>query len=149
MPNWVINKISVEDKYAEKLEEISKVGIARYYKPIPEELVNTTAPQRIPETISAEHSNYLKSKYGFDNWYYWCVKNWGTKWGCRENEFTNNEYWYHTAWAPLCRDLFDRLAIDIPCFNFIWEEEQGFGEKWKCENGIFTKIEEWGFFDLD
>ena len=117
MPNWVINKISVEDKYAEKLEEISKVGIARYYKPIPEELVNTTAPQRIPETISAEHSNYLKSKYGFDNWYYWCVKNWGTKWGCRENEFTNNEYWYHTAWAPLCRDLIERLAIDIPCFN--------------------------------
>ena len=57
MPNWVINKISVEDKYAEKLEEISKVGIARYYKPIPEELVNTIAPQRIPKPISVEQSN--------------------------------------------------------------------------------------------
>ena len=54
MPNHVYNVITVEEKYAEKLAEIAKVGLCRYYKPMPEDLKGTTSPQRIPETISQE-----------------------------------------------------------------------------------------------
>ena len=35
MPNHVYSIISVEEKYIDKLEEISKVGLCRYYKPMP------------------------------------------------------------------------------------------------------------------
>ena len=59
MPNHVYNSISVEEEYAEKLAEIAKVGLCRYYKPMPDDLQGTTSPQRIPETISQQQYDIL------------------------------------------------------------------------------------------
>ena len=143
MPNWVRNCISVEKKYVEKLKEISEVGLARYYMPFPEDLKNIKAPVKIGETISIEDSKALIKTYGYNNWYDWCNHNWGTKWGCCRNHFIDNEYWFDTAWSTIGENILDMLSEDIPDFSFAWEEEQGFGEKWKCENGILTKIEYW------
>ena len=47
MPNNVYAQISVDEKYADKLQKISKVGLCRYYTPMPVRLVNTTSPVRI------------------------------------------------------------------------------------------------------
>ena len=143
MPNWVRNCISVEKKYVEKLKEISEIGLARYYMPFPEDLKNTKSPVKIGETISIEDSKALIKTYGYNNWYDWCNHNWGTKWGCCRNHFIDNEYWFDTAWSTIGENILDMLSEDIPDFSFAWEEEQGFGEKWKCENGILTKIEYW------
>ena len=149
MPNWVRNCISVEEKYSEKLEEISKVGLARFYFPLPEDLKETTAPAKIGDNISEEKSESLINKYEFNNWYEWAISNWGTKWGCCDNEFKDNEYWFNTAWCPLSSHVFEKLLKDIPNFKFIWEEEQGFGQKWECKDGVFIMIEEWEMPDWD
>ena len=46
---------------------------------------------------------------GFDNWYDWCVANWGTKWDINDDglvfEDTEDGYatisgWFESAWAP-------------------------------------------------
>lgn len=163
MPNHVYNWISVEDKYTEKIEEIAKVGLARYYKPMPEELILTSAPttiisekeykeqekkrktgEKIWNTgITLAMSKEFKSKFEFDNWYEWALHNWGTKWGCYDNEVNNDLYSYTTAWSTLDMELLDMLAKDIPNFWFGWEEEQGYGQEWEYKNGVSRLDMEW------
>jgi len=144
MPNHVYNWISVEEKYAEKIEEISKVGLAQYYKPMPKDLEKTTFPD---ETMTKKRSDHLIKLYGHNNWYEWAIDNWGTKWGCYDNEYdrdVNTElYSYTTAWSPLDMELLDMLAKDIPTFWFGWEEEQGFGQEWEYKNGVSRLDLEW------
>ena len=144
MPNWVLNRITTKKEHFAELKKISKTGIARYYKPMPEELKNTRAPQKITKNNTQEDIDQIIMKYGVSDWYDWAVSNWGTKWGCCENEIENDEYWYKTAWAPLSLDLIKMLSKDIPEFNYTWEEEQGFGQDWVCKNGQLKMIKEWG-----
>ena len=144
MPNHVYNWISVEEKYAGKIEEISKVGLAQYYKPMPKELEYSSFPD---ETMTKEKSDHLIKLYGHNNWYEWALDNWGTKWGCYDNEYdrdVNTElYSYTTAWSPLDMELLDMLAKDIPTFWFGWEEEQGFGQEWEYKDGVSRLDLEW------
>ena len=116
MPNWVLNRITTKKEHLAELKKISKTGIARYYKPMPEELKNTRAPQKITKENTQEDIDQIIMKYGVSDWYDWAVSNWGTKWGCCENEIENDEYWYKTAWAPLSLDLRKMLSKDIPEF---------------------------------
>ena len=94
MPNHCYAHITVSEKYSKKLEEIAKVGLCRYYRPMPEELVNTSSPARVvtqgeydkqmeknktddfksyPLTI--DRQKMLLDLYGVDNWYDWAHKN--------------------------------------------------------------------------
>lgn len=143
MPNHVFNFISVEEKYADKLAEIAKVGLCRYYKPMPEELVGTTSPQRMGKTISQEEHDRLTEKYGTSDWYTWANREWGTKWGCYETSYEDGSYNFQTAWSPPNEEIFQMLMEDIPSFYYEWEEEQGYGAIWKAENGDFYNEMEW------
>jgi hypothetical protein len=53
--------------------------------PMPKALEGTTSP-------SKENNEELLSQYGADNWYDWCNKNWGTKWGDYNLSAENIEY---------------------------------------------------------
>ncbi len=135
MPNHVYCNISVEEKYADKLKEIAKVGLAQYYKPRPKELEDTTSPARIGENITKEESDRLIELYGHNNWYDWSYSNWGTKWGCYDNEYEDGHYRFTTAWNPLDTEILDMLAKDIPDFLYDWEEEQGYGQEIEYTDG--------------
>ena len=135
MPNHVYCNISVEEKYADKLKEIAKVGLAQYYKPRPKELEDTTSPARIGENITQEESDRLIELYGHNNWYDWSYQNWGTKWGCYDNEYEDGHYRFTTAWNPLDTEILDMLAKDIPDFLYDWEEEQGYGQEIEYTDG--------------
>jgi hypothetical protein len=39
-------------------------------------------------------------KYGFKDWYDWCVSNWGTKWNSYSNTVNDDCVSFETAWAP-------------------------------------------------
>ena len=54
MPNWVYNNIEVEEKYAEKLKQISEKGFCHYFKPIPKAYEDTISP-----TPSKEKNPYV------------------------------------------------------------------------------------------
>lgn len=143
MPNHVYCTISVEEKYADKLKEIAEVGLARYYKPRPEELEKTTSPARIGENITKEESDRLIELYGHNNWYDWALHNWGTKWGCYGNEYADGMYDFSTAWSPLDIEILDMLAKDIPNFTYQWEEEQGYGQEIEYIDGESHLLLEW------
>lgn len=159
MPNHVFNFISVEEKYADKLAEIAKVGLCRYYKPMPEELdvhkyYDKTHPENQygedwvkfqneqKEWIINQKASNLK-RHGSEDWYDWCISNWGTKWGCYETSYEDGAYTFQTAWSPPNERIFRMLMEDIPSFYYEWEEEQGYGAIWKAENGEFYREMEW------
>ena len=150
MPNYVYSTIIVHsDKNIEKLKEIVKVGLARYYKPMPTELEETTAPIRIGDTVTQEVYDELKEKYGHADWYNWANANWGTKWGCSKNDLEDTTYSFTTAWSPLNVELIEMFAKDFPNFTYEWEEEQGFGINAECEDGEIMIVDEWDIPNIE
>lgn len=86
-------------------------------KPMPEEYNGTTADfgrTKYPE---------LLEKYGANDWYDWCVKNWGTKWGDYNTEIYRRDdhifLTFTTAWS--CPVQFYREHLDN--FKFRANEE--------------------------
>ena len=133
MPNHVFAHISVEKKYADKLRESSKVGLCRHYQPMPEELDGSVSGSEEPKPEwQKQKSKELKEKYGADNWYDWALNNWGTKWGCYEGDFNEDDekahYSFSTAWSPVRDSIMYELLKEIPDMHYEWEEEQGYGE---------------------
>jgi hypothetical protein len=59
----------------------------------------------IQRPITQKMSDEFKEKFGTDNWYNWCLDNWGTKWNACESYLTSNdedgiEINFETAWGP-------------------------------------------------
>lgn len=143
----VLGKTEEVEKFVEFVtnKDFVKKGdeytIFKNLMPMPEELEGTTSPSK---TINKE----LIEKYGSDNWYDWCYKNWGTKWGdysitksdlanlvqysypFKEDgvkdydngiEDTSNSYvhfYYDTAWGPGSEELSILLCNQFPNLNF-------------------------------
>lgn len=169
MPNHCYAFITVQEKYEKKLAEIAKVGLCRYYRPMPEELEQTTSPCRVVsekeyakqmklnETakhksypITKDRREYLLDKYGKDNWYDWAYENWGTKWGCYDNEFDDGTYRFTSAWGPIDEEIIlEHFVKDIPTFSYSFEEEQGWGAEFEFNNGEETYALEWDLPDWE
>ena len=145
MPNWVYNSIEVEDEYTEKLEQIANKGICQYFKPQPEAYGDTTSPTPSKEDnpYKYELSQLLIKHHGYENWYDWRAENWGIKWDASDGHMDGNMYRFETPWSRPSMSIFELLAKEIPNFSYFWEEEQGFGEEWECEDGELRLIEEW------
>ena len=77
--------------------------------------------------ITKEMQEEFIDRYRFDNWYDWSLHNWGTKWGCYDNNLEENTYSFTTAWSPLCSDLIKEFSKLVSGFTYSYEEEQGWG----------------------
>ena len=79
--------------------------------PMPEELKDTTSPSKKP-------NKDLIEKYGYDNWYDWSIKNWGTKWNAYDIEVENwNKLRFDTAWS-CANQVIDKLSRLHPEVDF-------------------------------
>jgi hypothetical protein len=77
----------------------------------------------------AQHDEFIL-KYGYDNWYDWCIFNWGTKWDCydvtewsihdREDGTMSATIYYETAWSPATA-LWMKVSKDYPKCEFYHE----------------------------
>ena len=150
MPNWCMNEVTittVTDEEAEAFMESIKDGDNHFsfnkIKPMPKELKGTRSPADIvsqreydswvehPDNIDSglgkpitqEMSNRLKKEYGYDNWYDWCVDNWGTKWDvdCGEGDWWENtiSYEFDTAWSPP-EGIYNALVKQYPNLEISW-----------------------------
>ncbi len=153
MPNHTYSTISVEEKYADKLKDIAEVGLCRYYFPMPEELDGSVSgSESAKPEWQKERSSQLKVKYGFDDWYGWCLHNWGTKWGCYDNVIDDAVYTFTSAWCPPDSRVFEALAKDIPDFVFTFEEETGWGGEHQYKDGVLLNKFEYDspdFYEVD
>ncbi len=112
MPNWCSNKLTLisadQDKIDEILEfvkvdtkrhDLEKIGIGSFdfNKIVPEPTLANT-----------------------DDWYWWRVKNWGTKWNASSCDYIYDDqcFTFETAWAPP-EPVIKVLAKRFPEVKFI------------------------------
>ena len=114
MPNHCFNKvtISVGDADEKSLEILvdtlkSKENETDFdfnaILPMPPEL-ESLGWSKAEDLNDIEKAN-LRKHFGSDNWYDWCVNNWGTKWNSYSCELVEQDddyvvYTFDTAWGP-------------------------------------------------
>ena len=145
-PNWCSNKVLIKGKHddmvkiKELLNEKDKEGNENVFslgkiRPIPDELKDTKAPPDKPNPT-------LRKKYGFDNWYDWCISKWGTKWNTTDAILAKEtprslHYYFDTAWSPPTGALV-ALSTQFPNVRIVIdvrEEGMAFGGSMGIENG--------------
>jgi len=114
MPNWCKNSATIRHPDAEQItrivEALKREELLGEFFPCPKELCETMAGGHADH----EEQNLLRiqeranrMKHGYDNWYDWCVGEWGTKWdvGAVEQAIKREEpntvsFGFDSAWAP-------------------------------------------------
>ena len=134
MPNWCNNTVEIRHKDPAMLERVRTAfngeGLLQEFIPVPKELSDTTSPNNT-------NADELREKYGYADWYSFCVNEWGTKWeiGADGNPARDIPgglaLGFDSAWAPpcaayekLCAMGFEiRAMYNEPgmCFAGIWE----------------------------
>ena len=134
MPNWCQQNLVVvgpaDDLTALKTAVFdgSERGDLNHLVPVPAELANTVAgffgdPEEQAKQAATEQANM--EKYGFKDWYDWCVENWGTKWGACDVDMDTEsihgpEYWsghFQSAWCP-AEGLIKSISAQYPNLVF-------------------------------
>ena len=105
MPNWCGNTLTLAHEDPEMIARARTAFCAgkflNEFIPVPRELADTTSPNR--EAVAAEE---LKKKYGYTDWYGFCVNEWGTKWDVGEDAgvqtYDDHELivYFDSAWSP-------------------------------------------------
>lgn len=106
-----------------------------------------------PKPADISHADlfaeFEHNKAESNNWYWWNVRNWGSKWDACEVSLQIDEpntlsYRFDTAWAPplpaieaLC-EQYPELLVTLH-----FEEEQGWGGEITTQHGTVINKEEW------
>jgi hypothetical protein len=86
MPNWCNNSVEIYHDDPAMIERVRTAfngeGLLQEFIPVPEDLRNTVSGS-MGEDKRAEHEAQQAAnleKYGYNDWYSFCVNEWGTKW---------------------------------------------------------------------
>ena len=167
MPNWVYNTITIDGKAEEVKLFIEKATTPRLWGEDDEVKLgepefsfwNFVAP---PQEAIDSGEYFAKNGFGpngsygdtENNWYNWNIANWGTKWdACRaeieeieemDNGLSNVSIRFETAWGQP-EEVFRAMTKQHPSLSFFfdYEEEQGWGGEYMCENGELTIVRQW------
>lgn len=120
MPNWCANSLKLiattaesESKLSEIVRELARAAAANesaaifnLIKPVPQAL-NIVAGFSGDAAEQAEREAAYKANldtYGYQNWYDYCIGEWGTKWDARDATYdlADNQVFifFDTAWSP-------------------------------------------------
>ena len=86
MPNWCNNSVEIYHDDPAMIERVRKAfngeGLLQEFIPVPEDLRNTVSGS-MGEDKRADHEAQQEAnlqKHGYNDWYSFCVNEWGTKW---------------------------------------------------------------------
>ena len=137
MPNWCNNNIELSHPDKAMVERAAKAfadgTLLNEFIPLPKELEDTTAPAR-------ESNEALVAKYGYSDWYSWCVNNWGTKWdispyGCEiENDQLVGSF--DSPWGPptVAYEKLEEMGFSVRAYYY--EPGMGF-------TGMYEGVDEY------
>ena len=130
MPNWCENKVNIygieegsQEEIKHFLETCFVDGELDFEKIIP---YPDNAPSREdqPEDLR-ERLNHPFSKWYNNFGYFWCVENWGTKWGATQQDNDLSSYpdeielRFDTAWSPP-QGIHDKVKEMLPNCSISW-----------------------------
>ena len=108
-------------------------------EPSPEYFYDYKSPETLPELrVFARIVQSNKEKYGCADWYTWCRKNWGCKWGAASAYWeSTNEVTFDTPWCSP-EPIFLKLSemFDIPFTVYCEEESLAFCSVTEYEDGM-------------
>jgi len=166
MPNWCNNTLELQHKDPAMIERARAAMIRgeflHEFIPVPKELSETVSggfsdPEEQAKLLEQTKANI--EKYGYGNWYDFCVANWGTKWDVGGNDYgapTITEdgkmiAGFDSAWAPPTTAM-ERLAamgFEVKlyyyepgmCFAGIWEGNEDYSNDDYYEYGDMSSDE--------
>lgn len=140
-----LEKVSVQHE-----DDKSQYAIVKNLFPCPAELYECPAD-------STERPEMIK-KYGVSDWYGWCNRNWGTKWGDYDVALVHQSakqlvFSYTTAWSPMTEGLVN-ISKQFPNLVFVNFFEEGgmafVGSDVIMDGDILTSLEcEYPSFDVN
>ena len=148
MPNWCNNTLTIshaDPAMAQKAADAWNSGrFLQTLVPCPQELFDTVAGfasgDEGKENKRKEIAN-LK-KYGYKNWYDYCIDEWGTKWDIGYDEDLDNkaelimgefEVMFDSAWSPPTGAYQKLLDMGFKIKAYYFEPGMAYCGKW--ENG--------------
>lgn len=144
MPNWCNNTVEIRHEDPVMLERVRTAfnngALLAEFIPVPEELQitagRTNNPDENQKIVDAEESN--REKYGYSNWYDFCVSEWGTKWDIGADGSVPQDIdgglmlSFDSAWSPpiAAYEKLTEMGFQIRafyhesgmCFAGIWED---------------------------
>ena len=115
MPNWCENTLVLKHEdptmIARAHAAFAKGEFLNEFIPVPEDLTDTVSGSMAEDQREAHEAQQEANveKYGYANWYDFCVNEWGTKWdfggGDGINEVAKNSLtvYFESAWSPPIR----------------------------------------------
>ena len=145
MPNWCSNTVEIYHKDPEMLERVrsgfNEGKLLNEFLPVPEDLQITAGflgdTEAQKELELKEKANI--AKYGYKNWYDWCVANWGTKWDVGGDGYEAQDIpgglmlTFDSAWAPPCNAYEALLEQGFEIRAMYYEPGMAFAGIW--DNG--------------
>jgi len=86
MPNWCNNSVEIYHDDPKMIERVRTAfngeGLLQEFIPVPKELTDTVSGSMGEDQREAHEAQQAANvkKYGYANWYDFCVNEWGTKW---------------------------------------------------------------------
>lgn len=159
MPNWCANSLKLiattaesESKLSEIVRELARAAAANesaaifnLIKPVPQAL-DIVAGFSGDAAEQAEREAAYKANldtYGYQNWYDYCIGEWGTKWDARDATYdiegNKITIYFDTAWSPPMGiyHALENMGFDVEA-TYV---EQGMGYIGYYKNGTDTCTE--------
>ena len=155
MPNWCDNTVHITYKNPEMMKKVidawNSGKFLQTMHPCPQELYDTYSGNKGATDEQKENERKEKAnleKYGFDNWYHWCLSNWGTKWDIDTLKSQNDhntclEECFMSAWSPPIQfyEYLAKQGYEINASYF--EGGMAYCGNWSSDNGDeYYEIEE-------
>lgn len=153
MPNWCQNFLTLRHSdpamIARAKTALESGQFLQEFIPCPQELIDTESVY-YPEghEKKAAHDQRIASnveKYGFKDWYDWCLSNWNTKWdiGEVEVEWADSESIsarFETAWSPPTTAYAQLVEMGFSIEAHYYEPGMSFCGTWIDDNDDFYQI---------
>ena len=145
MPNWCNNSVEIYHEDPAMIERVRTAfndgRLLDEFIPVPQALRDTVSGS-MGEDKRAEHEAQQAAnveKYGYANWYDFCVNEWGTKWdigadGNPAQDFPGGlSLGFDSAWAPPCAAYEKLTEQGFRIRAMYYEPGMGFAGVW--DNG--------------
>jgi hypothetical protein len=141
MPNWCNNTLELEHDDPAMIDRARAAMIRgeflHEFIPVPKELSEASADGSVKEELVA--------KYGYSDWYGFCVNEWGTKWDIGGNDYGAPTITaegkmiagFDSAWAPPTNAMEKLVDMGFTVKLYYYEPGMCFAGIWEGSDGGF------------
>jgi hypothetical protein len=147
MPNWCDNTMVLQHKdpamIKRALESFNDDRFLQEFIPVPDDLqiVAGSVGDPVEQAELEAKSKANQEKYGYDNWYSYCVSEWGTKWDIGSSEYGSPAYidkddpsimhaTFGSAWSPPIQGYGKLYDLGFSVRAYYYEPGMGFCGIW-------------------